>query len=54
VNAALRRRHFRLWLFLLVVLPLLVGLGLAVRPHWPSQPAPAGLEAASPAPGAAR
>lgn len=53
MNAALRRRHFRLWLFLLVVVPLLVGLGLAWRPEWPSQAPPAELRAPLPAPGAA-
>ncbi len=53
MNAAVRRRHFRLWLFLLLVLPLLVYLGLAVRPTWPSQPAPPELAAAA-APAARR
>lgn len=40
MNRALRRRHFRWWFLLLLVLPALVGLGLATRPDWPSQPAP--------------
>jgi hypothetical protein len=40
MNAALRRRHFRLWAFLLLVLPLLVVFGLLARPEQPSQAAP--------------
>lgn len=40
MNAALRRRHFRLWLVLLLVLPLLVLLGLWSRPEQPSQASP--------------
>jgi hypothetical protein len=41
MNAALRRRHFRLWVGLLLVLPLLVLLGLLARPEQPSQAASA-------------
>lgn len=40
MNHALRRRHFRIWLLLAILLPLLLLLGLAARPEWPSQAAP--------------
>ncbi len=37
---ALRGRHFRIWLLLALLLPILAALGLAARPDWPSQAAP--------------
>lgn len=37
---ALRRRHFRIWLVLALLLPILAALGIASRPDWPSQAAP--------------
>lgn len=48
MNAALRRRHFRLWLVLLLVLPLLVLLGLWSRPEQPSQEPPPAVTRAAP------
>lgn len=49
MNNALRRRHFRVWLVLAIVLPLLFLLGLAARPEWPSQPGPSPAAPAPPA-----
>lgn len=40
MNIILRRRHLRWWIFLLLVLPLLVLLGLLARQSWPSQKPP--------------
>ncbi len=40
MNIILRRRHLRWWIFLLLVLPLMVLLGLLARQSWPSQAAP--------------
>lgn len=47
MNAALRRRHFRLWIFLLLTLPLLVALGLLDRPEQAAEPSAAGPASAA-------